>query len=102
MGPSSGVVSLKVVLKLNTEPVAKLATPCTLGPIRRMPAARAVASMPSWMRLPSAPISPKPEATTTATLTPRAAQAATASTAAWPGTATMASSGASGVAASSR
>ncbi len=61
-----------------------------------MPAARAVATICFCLASPAASTSPKPDVITMATLTPRAAHAATALTAASPGTATTTRSGASG------
>ena len=87
---------MNTVEKLATAPVAKFARPWQFGPTSRIPAARAAASMRSCSARPAAPISPKPEDITTQTLTPRAAQAATAPTASSPETATIASSGARG------
>ena len=85
-----------MVEKFATVPVAKLATPWQFGPSRRMPARRAVSAIDSSIRRPSAPVSPNPEAMTTAAFTPRAAHASTAATASAPATATIASSGVSG------
>ncbi len=61
-----------------------------------MPAARAVSTMARCTARPASPVSPKPEATTTADFTPRAAHCATASTAFSPPTMTIARSGTSG------
>ena len=61
-----------------------------------MPAARAVFTIARCTARPSSPISPKPDATTTADFTPRAAHWATASTAFSPPTMTIARSGTSG------
>ena len=44
-GPSCGAISWNMVEKLAIVPVARLAMPWQFGPIMRMPAARAVASM---------------------------------------------------------
>ena len=77
-------------------PVAKLAMPWVFGPTMRMPAACAMRTISACAALPSSSISPKPEVTTTAILTPRAAQALTPSSAPLPATATIARSGASG------
>ena len=41
-GPSCGVASRNMVEKLSTAPLAKLASPCELGPITRMPVSRAM------------------------------------------------------------
>ena len=95
-GPSRPSISWKMVEKFATAPVAKFASPWQFGPMMRIPARLAVSTSACWTRRPSEPVSPKPEAITTATFTPRAAHASTARTASSPATATMASSGASG------
>ena len=86
-----------MVEKLATIPVAKFARPWQFGPMSRMPALRAASTICFCFARPAAPVSPKPEVITTATFTPRAAQASTAPTASSPAMATMASSGTSGV-----
>ncbi len=91
---------MNIVLKFITAPVWKLATPCAFGPIRRMPRRRACATSACWRATPSVPVSPKPELITMALPMPRAAHwSITPATASWP-TAMIATSGASGVAAS--
>ncbi len=85
-----------MVEKLAIAPLPKLASPCELGPTMRMPAARARASIASWIFLPSAPVSPKPEAMITATFTPMRAHCSTACTVPSPASATIAISGTSG------
>ena len=70
--------------------------PMQLGPARRMPAARAVAAMRAWVAAPSALTSAKPAENMISARTPLAAQACTAASAAAPGTAQMARSGAYG------
>ena len=57
----------------------KLTAPRQFGPSKAMPASRAIAAISFWIRSPSPPSSPKPEAKTTAPPTPRRAQAAIAS-----------------------
>jgi hypothetical protein len=100
-GPSAGGTSTNIVEKLGTAPVPKLASPCEFGPNSRMPAARAASTIArSCARAAGSGVSPKPELKTTQTRTPAPAQPSTASTASAPGTATIASSGTSGRAAS--
>ncbi len=98
-GPSMGGTSMNMVEKPAMAPVPKLARPWVLGPYRRMPAARAVATMWSCSSRPAGPVSPKPEAITTADFTPRAAHSSTAATVLSPPTAISARSGTSGSAA---
>ncbi len=92
-GPSAGGASMNIVEKLATAPVPKLASPCEFGPTMRRPRARARAAISASRALPPA-VSPKPEAIITATLTPSAAHSSRAATAASPGTAMIARSGA--------
>lgn len=92
---------MNIVEKPSTAPVWKLASPCEFGPTRRMPDARAAASIRSCRRRPStSPVSPKPEDMITAPATPRPAAVSTACAAASPGTATRTTSGTSGRSAS--
>jgi hypothetical protein len=96
MGPSSGSFSRYMVEKESTVPVPKLARPCVFGPISRIPALRAASRMRCSVALPSGvPISPKPEVMTIATRTPDSAHVSTASSAALPATAMIATSGVS-------
>ena len=99
IGPSIGSTSVKRVEKLATAPLPKFARPCVFGPTKRMPPARAAATMRSWTARPAGPVSPKPEAITTAQRTPRAAQSSTTASVCSPATMTRAISGTSGSAA---
>ncbi len=95
--PSALSMSMNMVEKLAIAPVPKLARPCEFGPTMRMPALCATSTMRRSLALPTmASTSPKPDAITTATLTPRAAQSSTAPMALSPATATITMSGASG------
>ena len=86
-----------MVEKLAMAPVPKLASPWLLGPTMRMPCARATSTMCRSLALASGrPVSPKPDAITTAILTPSLAHASTAPMALSPATATIAISGTSG------
>ena len=95
-GPSLGSTSTKSVEKHAIAPLPKFARPWLLGPTRRMPAARAVATMRSCTARPSSPVSAKPEAMMIAAFTPSFAHSCTAATVPSPPTITMASSGTSG------
>ena len=66
--------------------------PMQLGPIIRMPLARAAATIRCWRATPSGPASAKPALKTTADFTPRRAQASIAGVASSAPTAMMAQS----------
>ncbi len=101
-GPSAGAASRNIVEKLATAPEPKFARPCEFGPTTRIPAALALATMRRSAEMAAGSwVSPKPEAITTATRTPRAAQSRTACSAWAPGVAMIAMSGTSGTAAMS-
>ena len=78
--PSRSARNAALVVQAKPERVAT--TPVEFGPIRRMPASRAIRVSRAWRSRPSAPASAKPSASIETTRTPAAAHSARLSIAA--------------------
>ena len=96
MRPGSGQPPSNEEVKVGYQPMAALNKPRQLGPSRRMPWRRAVATSCACSAAPSPATSAKPELNTTAARTPRAPSASTVASTCGAGTATMAACGVRG------
>ena len=97
--PEKADSTLLMRVKEATSPARASRKPMQFGPISRMPAPRAMATISRCMAAPSGPASAKPELSTTAARAPASADWRTAATTPAAGTATMARSGACPIAA---